>query len=432
MSKMKPGGTDAADAERSPPRPSFVRRLCLCAAEEEEDDAEVGASEADAVGYEMTKLGGAAAAASTSAATRCPPHPGLARGLCSQCGAEEEDAGSAGAASNSIPDVPSPSIPRATKRSTLLRAGKLTLILDLDHTLLNSTGFDDLSPTEQGNGFTRLTRDDPATGLYRLGSRPLRMLTKLRPFARGFLEQASAMFEMYAYTLGERHYARAVVNLLDPDGAFFGERIVACEDSASRDRKSLDAIPGADPRAVVILDDTDRVWPEQQDNLILMDRYVYFASTCRNFGYAGMSSLAELRRDEREGDGSLAVALGVLRRVHGEFFGSVLGGRFADVREVIALVRGEVLRGCTVAFTRVIPLEACAEEHHLWRLAEKLGAVCVADVEAKVTHVVAQDPGTEKAQWARDNNKFLVNPDWIKAASFRWCRPNEQEFPVRR
>ncbi|KAL6635281.1 hypothetical protein ACP70R_027952 [Stipagrostis hirtigluma subsp. patula] len=431
MSKMKRGG-DGAAAERCPPHPGFVRGLCsLCGAKEE--DAQGAASEVAAVGGETMKPAGDAAVA--AAAARCPPHPGFFGGLCSLFGAKLEDA--AGVAVGYIRDGPSlpasatTSIPRATDLSTLLRARKLTLILDLDHTLLNSTGFHELSPIEQANGFTRHARDNPSTGLFRLDAYPLGMFTKLRPFVRGFLEQASAMFEMFVYTLGDRDYARAVAKLLDPDGVYFGDRIVSCDESTRRDRKSLDVVPGAEPVAVVILDDSDRVWPEHQDNLILMDRYVYFASTCRNFGYS-MSSLAELGRDEREHDGSLAVALDVLRSVHGGFFDSVLDGHCSDVREVIRAVRREVLQGCTVAFSRVIPLEACAEDHHMWRLAEQLGAVCAADVDATVTHVVAQDPGTEKAQWARDNSKFLVNPNWIMAAGFRWCRPNEQEFPVTR
>jgi len=68
----------------------------------------------------------------------------------------------------------------------------------------------------------------------------------------------------------------------------------------------------------------------------------------------------------------------------------------------------------------------------MWKLAEQLGAVCAADTDPTVTHVVALDLGTDKAWWARDNGKFLVNPKWIMAASFRWCRPCEQEFPVTR
>ncbi|XP_062221346.1 RNA polymerase II C-terminal domain phosphatase-like 4 [Phragmites australis] len=429
MSEMKQGGNDD-DALRCPPHPGFIRGLCfLCGVKEE--DAE-GSNPGAAVGYEMRKLGGDDA----SAAARCPPHPGFVRGLCFLCGVKEEDAeggASRGAAVGYIhrgPTLPASettSIPRASDLATLLRTRKLTLILDLDHTLLNSTGLHELSFIEQDHGFTSNIRDDPSMGLFRLDSSPPSVLTKLRPFVRSFLEQASAIFEMFVYTLGEPHYARAVVKLLDPDGVYFGARIVSCEESTRPDVKKLDVIPGAEAVALVILDDSDYVWPEQQDNLILIDRYHYFASTCWNFGYR-VPSLAEQRRDEREHDGSLAVVLSVLKRVHRGFF----DGHCSDVREVIRSVRREVLRGCTVAFSRLMPLEDFAEDSPMWTLAEKLGAVCEVDVGPTVTHVVAEDPGTEKARWARDNNKFLVNWDWIKAASFRWCRPNEQEFPVTR
>lgn len=71
---------------------------------------------------------------------------------------------------------------------------------------------------------------------------------------------------------------------------------------------------------------------------IFMDRYHYFASTYRAFGYD--------IPDEREHDGSLAVVLSVLRCVHQRFFNHDCAG----VRELIAEVRRQVLPGCTVAF----------------------------------------------------------------------------------
>uniref|UniRef100_A0A0A9E685 protein-serine/threonine phosphatase n=1 Tax=Arundo donax TaxID=35708 RepID=A0A0A9E685_ARUDO len=63
-------------------------------------------------------------------------------------------------------------------------------------------------------------------------------------------------------------------------------------------------------------------------------------------------------------------------------------------------------------------------------MAEQMGAVCCADVDSTVTHVVALDQGTEKARWAIDNKKFLVHPRWLEAANFRWCRQPEEDFPV--
>lgn len=255
----------------------------------------------------------------------------------------------------------------------------------------------------------------------------LSMLVKLRAFARGFLKQANALFEMHVYTLGIRAYARAAVRLLDPNGIYyFGGRIVSRNESTKENTKSLDVIQGADPAMVVILDDTDGVWPGYPDNLILMDRYRYFASTCRTFDY-DIPSLAEQGLEEREHDGSLAVVLGALQRIHQGFF----DGHRADVREVIAKVRSQVLPECTLAFSFLEQvMEDYPEATLPWRLAEAFGAACRKDVDEEVTHVVAEDPAAEKAQWARDNGKFLVNTEWVKAASFRWCRQDEQAFPV--
>jgi RNA polymerase II C-terminal domain phosphatase-like 3/4 len=122
---------------------------------------------------------------------------------------------------------------------------------------------------------------------------------------------------MHVYTLGRQDYAKAVIDLLDPEGVYFGGRVVSRKESTQWDMKSLDVIPGADPAAVVILDDTDSAWPGHQDNLILMD--------------IPFPSLAEQSRDEREQDCSLAVVLGVLERIHKAFF----DGDRADVRDVI-------------------------------------------------------------------------------------------------
>jgi hypothetical protein len=50
-----------------------------------------------------------------------------------------------------------------------------------------------------------------------------------------------------------------------------------------------------------------------------MERYHYFASSCRQFGF-GARSLSETMQDERENDGALATILDVLERIHTIFF----------------------------------------------------------------------------------------------------------------
>lgn len=53
-----------------------------------------------------------------------------------------------------------------------------------------------------------------------------------------------------------------------------------------------------------------------------MERYHFFASSCRQFGF-NCKSLSELKSDESEPDGALATVLKVLQRIHSMFFDPV-------------------------------------------------------------------------------------------------------------
>lgn len=53
-----------------------------------------------------------------------------------------------------------------------------------------------------------------------------------------------------------------------------------------------------------------------------MDRYHFFASSCKNFGFSH-KSLSLLKTDESETEGALATVLKVLQQVHGLFFDKV-------------------------------------------------------------------------------------------------------------
>ena len=86
----------------------------------------------------------------------------------------------------------------------------------------------------------------------------MHMMTKLRPFVHSFLKEASTMFVMYIYTMGDRPYARQMAKLLDPKGEYFGERIISRDDGTMKHQKSLDVVLGQE-KAVLILDDTENV-----------------------------------------------------------------------------------------------------------------------------------------------------------------------------
>ena len=84
------------------------------------------------------------------------------------------------------------------------------------------------------------------------------MMTKLRPFVHTFLEEASQLFEVYIYTMGERPYALEMADLLAPRNKYFHSRIIAKGDSTREFQKSLDIFLGRES-TVLILDDTQAV-----------------------------------------------------------------------------------------------------------------------------------------------------------------------------
>ncbi|KAG8364077.1 hypothetical protein BUALT_Bualt19G0088800 [Buddleja alternifolia] len=127
----------------------------------------------------------------------------------------------------------------------LLSHKKLYLVLDLDHTLLNSARFPDITTTE---GYLYEPKqalvDNLKDSLHRLKHMQI-MMTKLRP----------RLFEMCIFTMGERAYALEMAKLLDPQGIYFNSRVIAKEDCTESHRKGLDIILGHES-AVLILDDT--------------------------------------------------------------------------------------------------------------------------------------------------------------------------------
>ncbi|MCL7035124.1 hypothetical protein MKW94_027881 [Papaver nudicaule] len=358
-------------------------------------------------------------------------HPSLIKGMCVKCGQMVDDDDVSAVALGYIHKdlkVGSEELARLRDKDlkSLFGKKKLYLVLDLDHTLLNSTQCQHISPDEEY--LTSQLQDLPDGNLFHVPS--VHMFTKLRPFVRTFLKEASSMFEMYIYTMGERAYAMKMAELLDPERIYFDSRVISKDDCTQKHQKGLDVVLGAES-AVIILDDTEFVWQRHKENLVLMDRYHYFSSSGRSFGLNNRS-LSELRTDESEPDGALATILEVLKCIHFLFFdpegdGDLMG---RDVRQLLKAVRGEVLNGCKLVFSHVWGMEEKPENQKLWKLAEELGASCCKELDSSVTHVVSTDMRTEKSCWAVKHGKFLVHPRWLDTANFLWKRQPEENFAV--
>lgn len=327
------------------------------------------------------------APAQTAAAvppTACPPHPGFMGGICIRCGALKEGSTTGPAATAAVPaalhsvalsyihaglEVSASEAARlaADTAARLAADRRLLLVLDLDHTLLNSTRFQDL-PSEGGRALGSLCVATRAGGpaqarpggraQFRLAVRrrpspapptaeqvlhtqlkaqptdaPLlfclphmHMWTKLRPGVRQFLETARQHFELHIYTMGDRAYAAEMAHLLDPQQHLFHGGIISAvsvrvrsggdverewgggdclipaasccpfspghtpvcrpmlqADSTRPDAKDLDVVLGHE-ECVLVLDDTEGVWPRHRDNLLVIKRYLYFPACAAKLG----------------------------------------------------------------------------------------------------------------------------------------------------
>ncbi|KAF5746384.1 putative RNA polymerase II C-terminal domain phosphatase-like 3 [Tripterygium wilfordii] len=307
---------------------------------------------------------------------------------------------------------------RIDEQNKMFAARKLCLVLDLDHTLLNSAKFVEIDRIHEEilRKKEEQDREKPERHLFRFPH--MGMWTKLRPGIWNFLEKASKLFELHLYTMGNKVYATEMAKVLDPKGVLFNGRVISKGDDADLfdgdervpKSKDLEGVLGMES-AVVIIDDSVRVWPHNRLNLIVVERYTYFPCSRRQFGLQG-PSLLEVDLDERLEDGTLASSLTVIERIHQNFF-THQSLEEADVRNILASEQRKILGGCRIVFSRVFPVgEANPHLHPLWQMAEQFGAVCTNQIDDQVTHVVAHSLGTDKVNWALSSGRFVVHPNW--------------------
>uniref|UniRef100_A0A0A9CV19 RNA polymerase II C-terminal domain phosphatase-like n=1 Tax=Arundo donax TaxID=35708 RepID=A0A0A9CV19_ARUDO len=325
---------------------------------------------------------------------------------------------------------------RISEQQNLFSAQKLCLVLDLDHTLLNSAKFGEVDPVHEEILRKKEEQDRSLLERHLYRFQHMGMWTKLRPGIWNFLKKASKLFKLHLYTMGNKLYATEMAKVLDPTGKLFAGRVISRGDDGdpldSDDRvksKDLDGVLGMES-AVVIIDDSIRVWPHNKHNLIVVERYTYFPCSRRQFCLPG-PSLLEIDRDERPEDGTLASSLAVIERIHQNFFAHPNLNE-ADVRSILASEQRRILAGCCIVFSRIFPVgEVNPHLHPLWEIAEQFGAVCTNQIDDRVTHVVANSLGTDKVNWALSNNRFVVHPGWVEASALLYRRANELDFAVK-
>jgi RNA polymerase II C-terminal domain phosphatase-like 3/4 len=356
-----------------------------------------------------------------------------------------------------------------------MKEGKIFLVLDLDHTLLNSCRFDELEESERNELDERIAKRDEedeeedSVTIERKNDddelqnkqqerprfpdlhclRHFSTYTKLRPFVFEFLEEASKICRMHLYTMGDKHYAHEMANLIDPEGKYFHGRIIGNSDSTCSKTKDLDIVLGGDD-CTLIVDDTSRVWPRHARNLIRVDRYHFYRKSATTFREAPNSSVMERGIDEgvRADDGGIVKhrevlkdVLAVLKLAHRMAFRERETGdeEHKDVRDVFSNANGSgtvlsnspffVLKDCVILPSGITPSKDVRPERHpLLLLAAGLGAKIVNAMSDDVTHVLAGADNTEKVRKGRNLGKHVVNGNWLRECALQNVRLDESDF----
>ena len=161
----------------------------------------------------------------------------------------------------------------------LLSSKKLSLVVDLDQTIIHAT----VDPTvaewkkDTDNPNHNAVKDVRAFQLVDdgPGAKGCWYYIKLRPGLNEFLENVSKIYELHIYTMGTRAYAQNIANIIDPERKIFGDRILSRDESGSLVAKNLQRLFPVDTKMVVIIDDRGDVW-QWNNNLIKVSPYDFF------------------------------------------------------------------------------------------------------------------------------------------------------------
>lgn len=173
--------------------------------------------------------------------------------------------------------------------SRLLKEQKLSLVVDLDQTVIHVTVDPTVAewmndPTNPNYEAVKDVRsfilEEPPFVPVGYKGPPVPPVqrwyyVKLRPGLQGFLEKMNERYEMHIYTMATRQYAESIARIIDPDGIYFGERILSRDESGSITQKSLRRLFPVDTSMVVVIDDRGDVW-NWSPNLIKVVPYDFF------------------------------------------------------------------------------------------------------------------------------------------------------------
>jgi len=157
----------------------------------------------------------------------------------------------------------------------LLEERKLILVVDLDQTVIQCCIEETVGEwkNDPSNPNYEALKD---VATFRLPHDDKTYYVKPRPGLKEFLAEVSKLYEMHVYTMASRDYAKLVTDMIDPERAIFGQRVLSRDTNGAEGmNKALKRLFPVDTRMVVIIDDRGDVW-KWSTNLIKVNAYDFF------------------------------------------------------------------------------------------------------------------------------------------------------------
>ena len=232
----------------------------------------------------------------------------------------------------------------------------------------------------------------------------------------------------------------------------FGSRVVSRTDvgDLGRDVKSLKRIFPCGGTMAAVVDDREDVWAnakeghhsrrgEPPENLLLVRPYHWDTFT----GFADVNNAAGVDlsvRGQQEATGTseldqqLLWTVDILKRLHKRYYHHS-GKDRPNVPELLSDMRKEVLNGCNVVLSGLVPLHkqnatpnASTPRPLVVRYVESLGATVLPNVTKTTTHVVGAKDGTDKILAARRiPGCMIVRPSWLMECVWTISRRDEMQ-----
>ena len=365
-------------------------------------------------------------------------------------------------------------IPCATTRSRHDR--KLSLVLDLDQTLVHAVKLGELmsdlllpgrmhSEAETFLVSNFFNNDNPKfieaftsriqfsnsslmSPMKNMNSEPRQLvvtwlegemyLIKLRPGLRQFLKELSEHYELHIYTKANRNYLNFLINELDPLGKMFASA-VARDDSPDLDTdlKILDRVCCRDMKEVIIFDDRLDVWNETPGNVIRAQPY-NFLSVKKYAVIKALEELVVVSKDPTADNPAVALDYDchlyymkdLLLRVFESY--TQEGGKVPSFK-VLSNIKNRVLKGISIQFTGFNDMQAMVKDTEEFGATCKTGQLAIDDISVpndEKQQVLVAAKHTKRVYDAKKENPGIriVHWSWLEHVKATWLLPSLSIF----